>query len=435
MLDHNTACSKIPVEIWIEVFQYHLGPSLSNPRCSSVLDYQRSLFDKSTKILYRYRRKEQKRVILQLVSRFWKLAADQVGDRIVFVYPLGYQVPPNYPISDAKHIHIYPDYSIDFRFPSDYPEQSRLWEYNVLHANVPVKLGRDVPFAQIVHLGRYNIVLTDPAAKPDDPLPGAVRALYWSPPSHRKWCDKLAHKSLRSLVALHIESMWSSMEVVPLHLPILRYLYLRTRLFDGNKDGTTFLTRWNFPVLAQVYLVYGEFSTGNIGAFLHRHSMTIEELGLHGKRESVLACCLKGLPRLKTYVVEGFDEFIAVSSPLNDMWCERPTNRTPASEDYLIVQLLRLPDRLNAEELAESLPWQILQMKKQVRFQMHDSWTEMREDVLDWVNPEGHYNLVEIIRTISDHVFDGEGTSWYSAAARVFETAVLHQYYNYLSER
>ncbi|CCA74745.1 hypothetical protein PIIN_08703 [Serendipita indica DSM 11827] len=63
-----------------------------------------------------------------------------------------------------------------------------------------------------------------------------------------------------------------------------------------------------------------------------------------------------------------------------------------------------------------------------VRFQMCDTWGDMVEELLCWEEFSTYYRRVQIIHAIPENIFDSEGISWYSQAARAFKTEVWRQY-------
>lgn len=89
------------------------------------MHYQTFLFEEDWVVLDLYKVKEKNRVILRLASSSWKLLVDKLADRIVFVHPLGYQVPPDYPVSDVRHVRVSSDSSIHLPSFSDPHERSQ----------------------------------------------------------------------------------------------------------------------------------------------------------------------------------------------------------------------------------------------------------------------------------------------------------------------
>ncbi|CCA74744.1 hypothetical protein PIIN_08702 [Serendipita indica DSM 11827] len=423
MPNREFACVKIPVEIWREVFLYYMSPPLLQQ--PSMQDYRAFPPDSDFKLLYKFRLRERKRTVLKLVSRSWKLIADEVSDRIVFVHPSRLHVPPQYPIAQADQIIISPCTPLDYNSLPGTIDRGTVKDHK-FWASLPLKLGEEVPLTQIIRVNCCNIVVPDNPMNPRPPQ-DIVRVLYWAPFSDSP--NALTHETFKSLVSLHIapgagSSSSSSLEVSPLYLPKLRFFHI-----FATRYSVDYLSQWHFPILAQLCLFCEEGSSASIGKFLNRHAETIETLRVFHKEDpAVLSSCSNGLPRLKTFVVETFEEFHTVSSLLNNVLRGSTTGSMSVCDDYIIVQLLIPSDIWDVERLIESLPRQVQEMKKKIRFEMCDTWGDMLKELPNWEYREEMHNLVQVSKSIPDNVFDSEGASWHSNAARAFEIAVVHQH-------
>lgn len=287
MSQTEPAYPRTPVEIWRETFHYVLGPSLSNPIHTSLLGYESYLLRDDESLLQLHAHRDRQRNTLRLVAGSWKLVADQMGDQLVFIHPTGFQIPPDYPITNAEHIYY-------LEFYSDLPVHLGLLsdEEEAEYENVSAQSWTNY---------LLNSVKTDKLSQQTSQtiLPTATAYLR-SGGSHRPsecyWIERLAQESFKSLVALEILVFTYSqfLRTPLLHLPILRFLHL-----DTGGGYSEYLTQWRLPRLQYVHLHFSANSTAYVD------------------EQRAISYCVDGLPRLNTYVIGSFLSVIAGLSQLD----------------------------------------------------------------------------------------------------------------------
>ncbi|CAG7850101.1 SubName: Full=Uncharacterized protein {ECO:0000313/EMBL:CCA71992.1} [Serendipita indica DSM 11827] len=415
MTEPEAASSRTPVEIWEEILRHCVGLSLTDPVQSSLRGYEQHVFAEDGSRIYGYKRRERQRGILRLVSRRWKLVADEICDDIAFLHlDEGMKLPIDYKTENVKLMHYIACES-----------SSALLAWDKKTDASPVIIGENASFFPITHVYHRDIVIPSP------PFEHSILALRWVHPTRNsRWMETLQNSCFGSLVALDIapldEYSWNSFP--DLTLPLLRFLGI-----NACESNAQYLEKWHFHTLQ--YLSFSEkynSSSGPLGPFLQRHSRTVEELKIstasYGAAKvdaDLLASCTNGLPRLQTYITGHLGSLgtviphlITAVTSSTDVIC-RP-------ERHLTIQMIAAEVQSEDWKTLRRSVLQLAQAPVKFRLMIESTWDERIGGLhFDFNKLKAQLRLMAMVRELKIDIFDEEGShhtsedaSYYNSEAR-----------------
>ena len=292
--------TKVPVEIWYQIFRLVLGPSQSNPHNQPSLETWDPVFAANRYILRRYRDREQRRASLQRTCRRWKDVADALDDRLVVVCPDGFIWPPFRDPNDAKRI-IYYRASTDLTCPVN-QQRKKATDWRPQQQKPVTKKNSATVDPNVYVTPTVDVIdcfmdIQDdaPVAIPSEKSPRSLNYQYYGKQPNSLcalWSPFFHH-----LTSLRLRTVFPFEWTHPLEylvLQDLRYLYLElsppSRLPEVS-IGTSLIT-WRFPKLRTFRLdMKSCLQTGihEFPALLDAHAATLEEVELLEYPESVAA--------------------------------------------------------------------------------------------------------------------------------------------------
>ncbi|CCA76694.1 hypothetical protein PIIN_10682 [Serendipita indica DSM 11827] len=275
----------LPVEIWLKIFRLCLGPSLSNPRQTSLHAYSKFVFLSDGETARAYLKKEQTRTVLSLVCRAWHTISKDLDDALQISLLDEFDWPPHRSRGQAKVIHYLQKEPLSYLFDNPVEEYR---QSHIPHQQGPrlqdetIQLGNEHPLAPITAVVDYDIWIP-PNYTPAQP----IQAFRWSP-CQIPFVDspnQLCHPVFSSLVALSLVLFYP-----PSHpdtykgiaLPELRFLevvLLESRLLVSSiTEGT--VSTWQFPRLSIVRVHARENADAKteLRTLVRTHAHQIEEL-------------------------------------------------------------------------------------------------------------------------------------------------------------
>ncbi|CCA74724.1 hypothetical protein PIIN_08684 [Serendipita indica DSM 11827] len=280
MANTASAVSKMPVEMWREIFHLCLGTEYVDIR--GWLRTYEFLRGKVTEITDANQIRAGIRGTLSLVCRRWRDVLADMDDNMVVAGPDGAAIwPPGRRMEHAKHA-VYVSNTSYYLWKHGEP----WWGVNGGNLGSSYTMNIDQLDAPIIQLIGVNLEATA-VERCLDPRGGNIKALSVMFGIDRTTAFSfraLTHPRLQHLVALSFETRYPLKISEPFSLPSVRCLFVKLRWYYGLDREQDTLSKLTFPKLSAFELtpkgVEMEGLKTDVEGFLLTHAETIEEVVL-----------------------------------------------------------------------------------------------------------------------------------------------------------
>ena len=347
--------TKVPVEIWYQVFRLVLGPH-SIPYQPSF-EAQDAVFPAYQNTFQQYRDRERRRAPLRRTCGRWKDVADALDDRLAVVCPDGFIWPPFRDPNDAKRI-IYYRVSTDSECPVNQQREKatddwRPQQQKPVTDEESATIDPRAYIAPTLDIIDCFMGISDdtPVSIPWERSPRSLNYQYYGkqPNSLRALWNPFFHHltSLRLRIVFPFE--WTH-PFEYLVLQDLRYLYLEltsTRAIPEASIGTSLVT-WRFPKLRTLRLDMTFLLKTGIReppVLLEAHAGTLEEVELLECLEPKVAAAVKwskfvALKKLRFASPDAIHRIIPALPSLSTSRCASSASKSTRVDVYLTGYLL-----------------------------------------------------------------------------------------------
>ncbi|CCA75513.1 hypothetical protein PIIN_09496 [Serendipita indica DSM 11827] len=362
-LTQKNATSRTPVEIWLVIFRFYLGPSQSDSNYNTIGSYARVFRASIISALREFSLAERKRLKLRLVCRAWRRVADILEERLVVSCLDGNDWPQSHRTDSASCVYYVPsDY---LRHVAHIARWRARYQLPFAMNSTLIRFGVNASTARVLHISGMSVEIPDERGNKSIAASPTVEVLDWAICHRTEAVHGLAHPAFCRLVALKLTIDFPFPRLAAtkhFQLPRLRYLYLTIdKSYVQSSHGGSF-SSWRFPMLV-MFQLWAKSASWPLWEetqdFLRAHAQTLEEISTTGLRRlsrnenstnfAPLRKLWSEFHAIRLYGFSNLHEFADALPSIPDIWLNKSIKSSSRSRKFRVILG-------NAGLLADSAP-------------------------------------------------------------------------------